>query len=360
MTRITRYGVVRNGRYWTVWYYLGDEYRREGLSGCDRYTPKKQVRELAALHVQQAELRADNPKGDSLAAWLAAYRAMRQHEIAESTIFNIDRVGALLTAYFGDSKLIGTITRAEAAAWRASLQRPRKLKDGSETTLSPSTVAKHVMWAKQVFRAAVDIDQIASNPFDRLPSGQPRVDQHWEYVKMADVARILDACPTPQWRAAFALARYAGLRRNEIHSLRWADIDLTARTLTVHSATRVRTTKARRRVCPVSPELASVLEAVKAAMPGTAGPWDGQVTHKHTADARAIVVAAGVAPYAKPFHTLRKSLETDWIDAHEIADVCEWLGNSPAVALAHYKRAKPEALARVSGVLAQGLHTRLA
>ncbi len=147
----------------------------------------------------------------------------------------------------------------------------------------------------------------------------------------------------------FALARYAGLRRSEIERLAWADIDFRAGSITVHGESLVRTTKSRLRKCPLTRQLAAILADVHVALPGSAGPCDGMGANNRTRDAHAIVKRAGLERYSKPLHTLRKSLETDWIDRYPIADVCEWLGNSPAVALAYYKRATPESFARAAG-----------
>ena len=351
MQPITKHGFHRDGDRWRVWWYDSSGKRcRAELAKCNRYTPKKQVREVAAAFIQNLAFAGGGKDGPALSVWLAKYRAMRQHELRPTTLDNIDRASCLLVEHFGERREIGTIKRADAAGWRSSLQRPRTLAGGVEAVLSPSTVAKHVMWAKHIFRTAFEQDEIAFSPFDRLSSGQPKTDQQWRYISLEDTAKIIAACPTPQWRAAFALARHAGLRRNEIEGLRWADIDLDGRILTIHAGSTTRTTKKRLRLCPVSPALAAILAVVREAAPGSPGPWSGATGVEITKGAGSIVAASGVPVYAKPLHTLRKSLETDWIDQHSIADVCEWLGNSPAVALAHYKRAKPESFARVSGV----------
>ena len=47
---------------------------------------------------------------------------------------------------------------------------------------------------------------------------------------------------------------------------------------------------------------------------------------------------AGIEPYTKPCHTLRKNCETDW------------LGNGPQVALAHYLRTEDALFDKAAGV----------
>jgi len=57
---------------------------------------------------------------------------------------------------------------------------------------------------------------------------------------------------------------------------------------------------------------------------------------------------AGVDCWSQPWHSLRKSFESDLFAAgYPILDVCSWLGHSPAVAARHYHRTTPEVARRV-------------
>jgi integrase len=262
---------------------------------------------------------------------------------------HIERTGRSLVAYFGATRDIATITRLEAAEWRLSLSRAPDHPKGGGRAPGPHVVSRHVVWAKLIFRVAHELDLIPFSPMDRLKIGSPATEQHWRYVSVEEAEKLIAAAPSPTWTATFALARYAGLRRNEIEAFKWSDMDrLAAGRLLIHGDLDIRTTKRRTRECPISPRLREVLAQAHADMPHTAGPWEGGMDRNSDRVIHAIVRAATVAPYDKPLHTLRKSLETDWIDQHEIADVCQWLGNSPAVALKHYHRARPESFARVS------------
>ena len=52
-----------------------------------------------------------------------------------------------------------------------------------------------------------------------------------------------------------------------------------------------------------------------------------------------LIQSAGVRQYAKPFHTLRKNREQDWIEAGiPFHVVIEWIGHSHTVAQQHYLR----------------------
>lgn len=66
-------------------------------------------------------------------------------------------------------------------------------------------------------------------------------------------------------------------------------------------------------------------------------------------DAKAIALLARQYGVTKPMHTLRKSLESDWLAKYPIADVAAWLGNSPTVAMKHYHQTVGETMRSVTG-----------
>lgn len=49
-----------------------------------------------------------------------------------------------------------------------------------------------------------------------------------------------------------------------------------------------------------------------------------------------IIISAGVEPWPKPWHNLRASRETELMREYDLATVCKWIGNSPAIAAKHY------------------------
>jgi hypothetical protein len=49
-----------------------------------------------------------------------------------------------------------------------------------------------------------------------------------------------------------------------------------------------------------------------------------------------IIEDAGVTQWPKLFHNLRASRETELMREYDLATVCKWIGNSPAVAAKHY------------------------
>lgn len=56
-----------------------------------------------------------------------------------------------------------------------------------------------------------------------------------------------------------------------------------------------------------------------------------------------ILDRAGVRPWERIFHNMRASRQTELLAVFPAKDVCDWLGNSTAVAMKHYAMATSEA-----------------
>ena len=95
----------------------------------------------------------------------------------------------------------------------------------------------------------------------------------------------LEAVP-PSWRPFFALMAYTGLRLGEVVSkdgapaLRWGDVRLAERRLTVQNRTRRLKTSSSSRDVPIPDSLAQVLAAHRVAYPG--GPVEPVFPHPFT------------------------------------------------------------------------------
>ena len=59
-----------------------------------------------------------------------------------------------------------------------------------------------------------------------------------------------------------------------------------------------------------------------------------------------IIVRAGERPWPKLFQNLRASHQTELLQSYPIKDVCDWLGNSRAVAMRHYAMPTAETFRR--------------
>lgn len=330
MVRRSKDGVrlEKAGDYWQARWWDSDGKRKgRGLGPVRDVSRAEALRRCRDI---QRELdaspgRRDAGRSPELAEWLRRYAALRT-DLDDSTASLHELTADYLREHFGDDRRIDRITRAHAAGFRVWLERRtyRRSEEAPERSLSLSTVRSHLSRAKQIFGHAMRLDMVVFNPFDREVTSQPAMEHEWPYVSDADIQKVIDVA-APAWKHRLALARWAGLRRNEIARAEWGWIDWDARTITVlpklRGGRRIVSTKHRTRECPLSPRLyAALLDAFTAA-PEKAGAICGMPANNVERDIDAIVRRAELKPWPKPLHTLRKSLESDWLAAHPLLDV---------------------------------------
>ncbi|MBM3979086.1 MAG: site-specific integrase [Planctomycetes bacterium] len=256
-------------------------------------------------------------------------------DVKESTKTVRATWGKQLKEHFG-ARLVSDIGPRDAEALRDALVRRE---------LAGPTVGRVLRFARQLFALAVRRDILTKNPFDTLAynfregAGKPR-----DFAEADDVERLLAVC-APCWRVLIALGRYGALRcPSEALILRWADVNLPERRLTVRSPKTESQGKAWR-VVPIAPALAPVLEEAWALAEGheyvvdmpqyrvRAGNWIG--CNLRTQLTR-LMKRANVPCWSRPFRVLRSSCVSDWAKDHPIHAVAAWAGHTVPVAGKHY------------------------
>lgn len=328
----------RNGQYWSARWtdHLGRP-RTKGLGRVDKVSEREAMKKIARLTEREVHHPSQGGPVPTLAKWGATYLELRESELSDGTVYLHKLTIGYLTAHFGADVSIDRITRLDATAWRAAFAKER----------GGQTVALHVRNAKVLFQRAVELDLIARNPFDRENGTAPAVEKSWRQVTDADMDKIFAACPSDAWRCMFALARWGGLRQGEALRMAWSDIDWAGRILTVRHEGEI-TTKKRTRTVPIQPKLFGILEAAYTlAQEGQTGPG-ADIDHHNVTHTAQRILGRSVGGYRKPFHTLRKCLESEWMAQYPVLDVAAWLGHSPAVAARHYTRPVAETVAKVT------------
>lgn len=249
-------------------------------------------------------------KPSTIAATAAAYKSLRE--------------------YFGDDKLLRTITKGDAKAWRTNLA----------AEYADNTVRKRTAQAKTLFRAAIDHELIDRNPFDGLKSTLVENRARDYFVTRDEADKVLAACPTLEWRLIFALCRFGGLRcPSEVLALRWGDVLWDQSRLVIRCVKTAHHEGRDTRVMPLFPELEPLLSQAFAEAPDGAeyvvARTRDTATNLRTTMAK-IIERAGLTPWPKLFQNLRATRATELADAFPGHVAAAWLGHTVEVAKGHY------------------------
>jgi len=288
-----------------------------------------------AMHARLAAVGLAKPRQTAAGVGLGVYIDAfieRQTTSKPGTLINLKQVRRWLVDCFGEARDIRTIGAAEAEDFRSHMVKGR---------LGENSIRRHVGRARQLFKAAIRRGQYrGNNPFDGM-AATVRADKARQHFISRDVAqKVLDACPNNEWRLLFSLSRFGGLRCPSEHfALRWGDIDFEHGRIRVPSPkTEAHEGKACRFI-PLFPELKKPLvDAYHEAEPGaefviTRYRDPGQNLRTQL---QRIIHKAGVTPWPKLWHNLRSTRQTELAEKYPLHVVCEWIGNSRAVAQEHY------------------------
>ncbi|MGH3848358.1 MAG: tyrosine-type recombinase/integrase, partial [Pseudonocardiaceae bacterium] len=215
------------------------------------------------------------------------------------------------------------------------------------TRRAPATVVKAAQIMNKVMAAAVRSQAIAVNPMDevRLPTVEESEDV---YLTPAQVRQLADAMQevAPRYRAMVYVGCYAGPRIGELAALRWYDVDLLHRTISItrkvievtglgllEGSTK---TKAGRRTVTIPRLVAEELDRHRSQFPSDGlvftSPSGTQVRANNLRRRAwaAAVQLAGLEP-APTFHDMRHTAVSLWIAAGASdLEVAKWAGHRSA------------------------------
>ena len=267
---------------------------------------------------------------DRLGPFLAAYLADRSADVKPPTLRHLRESADALTGFLGPDRPLREITPADADGFRRHLTRKG---------LGPNTVNRRMGRANQFLRAAHRAELLDRNPFAGQKTTVRANPARQHFVTAADAARVLDACPDDRWRLIFSLARWGGLRvPSELTPLTWGDVDWDAGKLRVTSPKTAHHEGKGERTIPLFPELRRRLEPLRdPAAPPSAPLLTGGLTAPHLRrDFLKVLGRAGLDPWPKLFHNLRATRQTELAATFPVHVVCDWIGNTAAVAAEHY------------------------
>jgi hypothetical protein len=278
----------------------------------------------------------------TLGAFIDEYISRRAPGMKPATLVVWGQTRRYLVQHFGEDRDITTITPGCAQEWRESL---------THAGLAEATIRKRSGFAKQFFTHAVRKRLLPANPFAELKSAARGNPDKFHFVSTEESLRIMDTCPSIEWRLIFSLASWGGNPRSK----RTGPTEMGGRRLGAgtdsHYEPEDRTSR-RRRIPPDSylPQVLLHLEAAFDAAPEGA---ELLFSRRSGVNLRTgllrILGRAGVTPWPKLFVNLRATRATE-LRAQFPAHVCNaWIGHSEAIANEHYVRVTDEDFARAVG-----------
>lgn len=281
-----------------------------------------------------------------LGAFMADYISQRA-DIKGQTSENLRQAERHLLEYFGPDRDMASITPGDADAFYNWMITDAKRQSGhgknkgrrTGAGLATATARRHAGRGRQFYRAAIRRELVHRNPFDGLSCTVRENRDKARFIDIPTTNRILEVCDE-QWKLIVLLCRYAGVRcPSEITPLTWDAIDFEKNIITLISPKTAHIDGMGQRIIPLWPELRGpLLAAFNAAPEGSTHVITlpkATRTNLRTQFMR-ILRRAGVAPWPRPFHNMRSSRQTELCERFPIHVVCQWMGNSVAVASRHY------------------------
>ena len=271
-----------------------------------------------------------------------AWRTVNQVRIARDN----------LLACFGPDRPLRSITEGEAKDFRKWLSLPR----GEDCKTWENSTANRICGrAKEMFAYAKSRRFIDLNPFEAVRGLTVRANPATQFHVDPDLmVRILEALPSPMWKAMFGLARLGGLRcPSETRALRWENIRWDDGKIDVPCVKTRRHTGRAWRTIPLWPELRLLLEALRADSTADA-EWVIQDYRSETSNPAVqfarYLERASIPLYPKLMQNLRFSRAQELIDEGYPEHVVQaWIGHSAAVAREHYRAVTEEHFHRAVG-----------
>jgi integrase len=259
-------------------------------------------------------------------------RFLAAASIKPSTRKNYESACLQLLNHFKPNRLVTTITPVDAEEFRAAMRR---------SAFAQATTSKVIKVTRQVFRRAVKLKIITESPFADISAGSQTNTARLRFVSREQIARVMDACPSNEWRLLIALSRFAGLRCPSEHlALRWEDVDWERGRLRVTASKTEAHANRESRLVPLFPDVLPYLrQAFEEAEPGSEYVMTQRYRRAQVnlgTQLRRMIQRAGIEPWPRVWHNLRASCQTELSARFPLHVVCHWLGNTTTVATQHY------------------------
>ena len=294
------------------------------------------------MHTKLAKNGLTNPRDGyglpTLSDWVEKY-IQKRADVKPGTRIIYRHTQRNLLDFFGKTKRVDEVNEQDALDFKVWLK--------TNQALGENTARKRCGLSKQFLQAAKRARLIQNNPFEDLPCSIRENSSKYHIITSQDAQAILNACPDTQWRIIFGLCRWGGLRcPSEVLRLKWEDVNWEEKKIAVHASKTEHHANGGVRVIPLFPELEPILLDAFGLVEDGGSPYVVTRYRDEKQNLRTqfgkIIKRAGVKPWPKLFQNLRSTRETELTEHFPVHTVCEWIGNTPKVAMKHYLQTTDE------------------
>jgi integrase len=190
----------------------------------------------------------------TVASWLVEWLRRKERDSSKATMARYRGHAKAFTDWLGEersAKPLESITTQAARLWRESLQ------DAGRTGKTVLSYTKDIGGA---YRSAIREGLTSSNPFTALETIDTSDSLNRKPFTALEVAALIKAAPSPEWRGLVLVAAFTGLRLGDAARLSWASVDLETKRITLVPS---KTKKKKREVrIPIQPNLLTFFESV--------------------------------------------------------------------------------------------------
>jgi excisionase family DNA binding protein len=330
---------------WHIYYKTASRrYVREAVKGAANRAEALKVLQQRAIEAFRESNGIKKPKARlKFSEFAETYLAITKHLKDWGT--NDSRMRLHLIPFFGKFYL-DEITPMQVEDYRSS--RLGKTRLGKK--IKPITTNRELALLKGMFTKAIDSGHALTNPVKKVKF-VPETDSMRERILThEEEERLMDASVT-HFRPFLIIALNTGMRRGEILSLNWPQVDFRSRLVHV-----IKTKRAKNRIVPMNKTLYETLQALRAEASGT----DKVYAWKHVQDAFEKARTAAKLNGLR-LHDLRHTFATRLIQSGvDVFTVQKILGHSTITMTMRYCHSfEPEMRAAVEKLdekFAQSLH----
>jgi len=319
----------RGDRYWSQNWVDGTRYMKSTGTGNRRHAERIDERYREEANLKRHGVSQPSPD--------MTFGELTVRFLAEGVPkpYHIDRLKVLLP--FWSEIAIGRITKSHTREYRQQRHREKRLTD--------TTVNRDLECLRHILFWAVDAGLLLTNPLSRLRLERER--KRKRPVMSFDEEDLLLSAATPHLRPIIITALDAGMRRGELLTQRWEDVDFARRLL---FATHSKTPEGEAREIPLTTRLFNLLWDARDDE-GLIFTFKGQPIHSIKTAWKTSLTRAAVRHYR--FHDLRHAFNSRLLEAGVVREIRmslmgHSLGDDPQATYSHVELpAKREAIRKL-------------